>query len=79
MRFAVLQLGKRQDDVELTAGEIDFIITRAFNPDASTMRLDNTFGESQSQTSAAAFEACLAGGMFPQLTGLIELGEDDFT
>ncbi len=62
--------------MEFAAGEVYFIIPRAFDPNASAVRFDNTFGERQSQPCATAFETCLAGGMFGNFTRLIKLRKD---
>ena len=63
--------------MELTAGKIDLIIPGAFHVDSPAMRFDDTLGQCQPQTGSATFEACLAGGMFAQLAGLVEFGKDD--
>ena len=75
--FARFKRGQRQDDVELTAGEVDLVIAGAFNPDAPAMRFDDAFGKCQPQTGAATFETRFAGGMLAEFAGLIELGEND--
>ena len=62
----------------MTTRRIDLIVAGTFHPDAPAVRLDNAFRERQSQARAASLEAALAGGVFSQFTGLIELGEDHF-
>ena len=65
--------------MELTAGEMDFIIAGAFHPNTPAVRLDDAFGKRQSQSRTAAFEARFAGGMLAHIAWLVELGEDDLT
>lgn len=77
--FSVFELGQRHDDMELATGEVDFVIARAFNPDAPAMSFDNTFGSCQAQPGTAAFEARLTSGVFAEFTWLIEFGKDHFT
>ena len=63
--------------MKLTAGEIDLIITRAFHKNMSAVRFNESFGKRQSESRAAALETSLAGGVFAQIAGLIELAEYD--
>ena len=62
--------------MELAARKVDFIVAGALYPDAPAVRFHDAFGKRQSQPCAAAFETGLAGGVLTQLTGLVELGED---
>lgn len=75
--FAGLQLAQRQNHVELAAGEVDLVVAGAFHVDSPAVGFDNALRQRQPKSRAAALETGLAGGMFAQITGLVELGEDD--
>ncbi len=68
---------ERQDHVEITAREVDFVIALALHPDPPAVRLDDALRERQSQPGAAALETGLAGGMLGEVARLVELAEDD--
>ena len=63
---------ERQKNVEMTAREVNFIITGAFHPDAAAMRFDDAARERQSQPRAAALKAVPARRAFLQVARLTD-------
>lgn len=66
----------RQAHIDCGAGIDFFVMTGAFDPNASMVRLDNSAGDGKSQAGSPTFEVGFAGGVQKHFTCLIELFKD---
>src|SRR5215207_370153 len=68
----------RQSHINCCAGICHFIVSRALQPDASMVGIDNPARNGKPQSRSAALEFGLARGMQKNFAGLVELLKDEF-